>query len=134
MMLDLLVRNIRLLGILAIALSLGTWTMDFVGWVYVCPYCRVQRTVIGLLGLLMVLPNPHHWLARYLGAVAAVLGVVVAVLHFFPSLKEAIAGEFSFDDPWYLDSFLLSGFAICIITAQILLLFQAPADRRDVWR
>lgn len=134
MMLDLLVRNIRLLGILAIALSLGTWTMDFVGWVYVCPYCRVQRTVIGLLGLMMVLPNPHHWLSRYLGAVAAVLGLVVAVLHFFPSLKEAIEGDFSFDDPWYLDSFLLSGGAIFIITAEILLLFQSPANRRDVWR
>jgi hypothetical protein len=134
MMLDLLVRNIRLLGILAIILSLGTWTMDFVGWVYVCPYCRVQRTVIGLLGLLMLLPNPHHWLVRYLGAVMAVLGLVVAVLHFFPSLKEVIAGEFSFDDPWYLDSFLLSGGAIFIITAQVLLLFQSPANRRDVWR
>ena len=134
MMLDLLVRNIRLLGILALAISLATWTMDYVGWVYVCPYCRTQRSVIGLLGLLMVLPDPHHWLARYLAAVAAVLGLVVAVLHFFPSLKEVMEGDFSFDDPWYLDSFLLSGCAIFIITAQALLLFQKPADRRDVWR
>ena len=134
MMLDLLVRNIRLLGIIAIAVCATTWWMDLSGLIYKCPYCRTQRSVIGLLGLLMVLPNPHHWLMRYLGAVMGVLGAVVAVMHFFRGFHDVLEGDFSLDDPWYLDSMLLSALAIGIITAQILLLFQSPADRRNVWR
>jgi hypothetical protein len=130
MPLDLLVRHIRTLGFIAIAICIATWWMDFAEIVYNCPYCRTQRSVIGVLGLLMVLPNPYHWLSRYIGSVFAVLGLVVAVLHFFPSLKEVWAGEFSWDDPWYLDTFLLSGCALFIITAQILLLYQSPDGRR----
>ena len=129
MTLDLLVRNIRTLGFIAIAVCFGTWTMDIAGWIYICPYCRTQRSVIGLLGLLMVLPNPYHWLTRYLGAVLGVLGGVVAVMHFFRGFHDVLEGDFSLDDPWYLDSMLLSGLAIGIITAQILLLFQSPATR-----
>jgi hypothetical protein len=127
MPLDLLVRNIRVLGFIAIAICIATWWMDYAGIVYICPYCRTQRSVIGLLGLLMVMPHPHHWLSRYLGSVFAVLGLVTAVMHFFSSLKEVFVGEFSWDDPWYLDSFLLSGCALFIITAQILLLYQSRA-------
>ncbi|MDP1652517.1 MAG: hypothetical protein Q8L56_07320 [Rhodocyclaceae bacterium] len=126
---DLLVRNIRLLGFIALAICIATWWMDFAGWVYICPYCRIQRSVIGLLGLLMVLPHPHHWLSRYIGSVFAVLGLVTAAMHFFSSLKEVFEGEFVWDTPWYLDSFLLSGCALLIITGQILLLYQSPADR-----
>ena len=39
--------------------------MEFAGTVYICPYCRVQRTVILLLGVAMVLPFTHHWIVRY---------------------------------------------------------------------
>ena len=130
MPLDLLVRNIRTLGFVAIAVSFGTWAMDLSGLIYICPYCRTQRSVIGLLGLLMVLPNPYHWLTRYLGAVLGVLGGVVAVMHFFRGFHDVLEGDFSLDDPWYLDSMLLSGLAIGIITAQVLLLFQSPATRK----
>ena len=39
--------------------------MEFAGTVYICPYCRVQRTVILLLGVAMILPFTHHWIVRY---------------------------------------------------------------------
>jgi hypothetical protein len=123
---DLLARRLPWLGGLALVICAITWGMDLTGLVYVCPYCRVQRTVIGLLGVAMLLPDPRHWLVRYLATVLGVLGLVVAVMHFFPSLKEVLVGEFSWDDPWYLDSFLLSGCALCIITGQLLLLYQPP--------
>jgi hypothetical protein len=32
--------------------------MELAGTVYICPYCRVQRTVILLLGLILLLPTP----------------------------------------------------------------------------
>ena len=130
MPLDLLVRNIRTLGFIAIAVCAGTWWMDLSGWIYICPYCRTQRSVIGLLGLFMVLPNPHYWLTRYLGAVFGVLGGVVAVMHFFRGFHDVLQGDFSLDDPWYLDSMVLAGLAIGIITAQVLLLFQTPSRQR----
>jgi len=43
--------------------------MEFAGTVYICPYCRVQRTVILLLGVAMILPFTHHWVMRYLASV-----------------------------------------------------------------
>ena len=77
----------------------------------------------------MVLPHPHHWISRYIGSVLAVVGLVVAATHFFMNLKNAIAGDHFWDDEWYFDPFLLSGIALCIMTAQILLLYQSPVDR-----
>jgi len=38
-LLDWLRANLRLLGALAILVSLVTWAMDLGGWVYACPYC-----------------------------------------------------------------------------------------------
>ena len=67
-----LLRHRRWVALAAILLSLLTWTVDLTELVYACPYCRVQRTAIGLLGLLLLVPDPSHWLARYLSAVLAV--------------------------------------------------------------
>lgn len=122
-------RNIRWLGLLAILISVATWTMDFTGMVYECPFCRTQRTVIGLLGLIMLLPNPGHWLARYVATVMAVLGLVVAAEQHFGGWKSISAGKFNIGEQWYLSPFLLAGCALFIITGQLLLLY-AHAERK----
>ena len=44
-------RHQRVLGFIAIIIGAGAWGMEFAGTVYICPYCRVQRTVILLLGV-----------------------------------------------------------------------------------
>ncbi len=124
-----LLRNIRWLGLVAIIISIGAWAMDLSGVVYVCPYCRTERTVIGLLGLIMLLPNPGHWLARYVATVFAVLGLVVAAEQHFGGWKKISAGTFTMGDHWYLSPFLLAGCALFIITGQLLLLY-AHAERR----
>ncbi|MDP2107414.1 MAG: hypothetical protein Q8J67_00015, partial [Rhodocyclaceae bacterium] len=80
MSLDFLVRHIRIIGFMGIVISVGAWWLDLDGWVYTCPYCRVQRTAIGLLGLLMILPNPQHWVSRYVASVFAVFGLAVAAM------------------------------------------------------
>ncbi|MFZ2236074.1 MAG: hypothetical protein WBP11_08325 [Dokdonella sp.] len=124
-----LLRNIRWLGLVAIIISVGAWAMDLTGVVYVCPYCRTERTVIGLLGLIMLLPDPGHWLARYVATVFAVLGLVVAAEQHFGGWKKISSGTFTFGEQWYLSPFLLAGFALFIITGQLLLLY-AHAERK----
>lgn len=129
--LDTLHRHIRWIALGAIALSLATWAVDLAGLVYKCPFCRAQRTVIGLLGLLMLLPNPGHWLVRYLAGVFGVFGLVVAVTQHFGGWRRMHAGEFQFASPVFVDPFLLSGIAIFIITGLVLLVFSwQPAPAR----
>lgn len=126
---DFFLQRLRVLGVAAILISLGTWAMDLAELVYHCPYCRTQRSVIGLLGLIMLLPNPGHWLARYVATVLAVLGLVVAAEQHFGGWKKIFAGTFSFGEQWYINPFLLAGCALFIITGQLLLLY-AHAERR----
>ena len=49
-------RHQRALGFIAIIIGAGAWGMEFAGTVYICPYCRVQRTVILLLGVIKSCP------------------------------------------------------------------------------
>lgn len=121
--LETLVRNIRLLGVLAILISVGTWVSDLFDLVYICPYCRTERSVIGLLGLMMLLPNPGHWLSRYVGSVLGGFALVVAGMQHFMGWRKISEGEFSWGDYWFINPFLLSGIAILIITGQVLLLY-----------
>ena len=124
--LDTLHRYFRWIAILAILISVVTWTLDLTGVVYVCPFCRAQRTVIGLLGLLMLLPDPRHWLVGWLAAVFGVFGLVVAVTQHFAGWRRIQSGEFELATPFVIDPFLLSGVAVFIITGLVLLLFSHP--------
>ena len=72
-------RHQRLWGAIAIVIGVGAWVMEFAGTVYICPYCRVQRTVILLLGVILLLPAPRLWCWRYIASVLGLFGAVVAV-------------------------------------------------------
>lgn len=120
--------RVRFIGLAAIIISIVAWYADITGLVYECPYCRLQRTVIGLLGLLLVMPNPGHWISRYIGLVVGFLGAHVAAAQNFKGWAKISAGTFEFNERIYIDSFLLSGCALFIITAQVCLLFLAKSD------
>lgn len=124
-------RHLRLIGILAIVICVATWAMDLAELVYKCPYCRSQRTVIGLLGVLLLLPRPAlgHWLVRWLATVLAAFGAQVASRQHFGGWSKVSAGEFAFAQKWWIDPFLLSGIALCLITGLTLLLWSVPARR-----
>lgn len=122
--LDTLHRHFRLIATLAIALSVFTWAVDLAGLVYNCPFCRAQRTVIGLLGLLMLVPDPRHWLVRWPATTLAGFGMVVGAQQHFSHWRRINAGEFSLAEAWWVDPFLLSGAAIFIITGLVLLLWS----------
>ncbi|WP_323799188.1 hypothetical protein [Parasphingorhabdus sp.] len=110
------------IALLAIFISLFAWFTEWADWVYVCPYCRTQRTVIGLLGLLL-LANPLHWLNRWIATTLAALGLVVAGMQHFNGWKKIMAGEFSWGEYWYANAWMLSGCALFIITGLILYLW-----------
>ena len=121
---DILLRHRRIVGLAAIAIAVATWAVDLAGLVYLCPYCRSQRTVIGLLGLLLLLPNPGHWLVRYLSAVFAVFGLAVGATQHFRGWAKIMSGKFNWGAQWDLNSCMLSGFAILIIVALLLLIWR----------
>ena len=114
------------LGLIAIIIGAGAWGMEFAGTVYICPYCRVQRTVILLLGVIMVLPFSGHWIAKYLSSVMGFMGAVVAVNQNFMGWVKISKGEFAFNEQLYMDPFLLSGGALFIIIGQLWLLLTQP--------
>ncbi len=113
-----LARNIRPLGVLALLISIGTWTMEWSGAVEACPYCEVQRTVIGLLGVLMLLPARGSWTILNLASLLGALGAVTAATQHFNGWSAITKGEFKGFLPIYANGFLLSGAALAIIVAQ----------------
>ena len=96
--------------------------MEFAGTVYICPYCRVQRTVILLLGVAMILPFAHHWIVRYIASVIGLLGAVVAVNQNFMGWVKISKGTFIFNEALYIDPFLLSTGSLFIIIGQLWLI------------
>lgn len=123
---------VKTIGLLAVLISLSTWAMDGMEWVYHCPYCRTQRTAIGLIGLIMLSPWPHHWCSKWLSLVLGTLGLVVAAMQNFNHQKKLYAGTFEFGDNFLLHPFLLSGAALFILSGQLLLVFSrrhTPATR-----
>ena len=122
-------RHQRMLGIIAIINGAGAWGMEFAGTVYICPYCRVQRTVILLLGVIMVLPFSKHWISRYVASVMGFMGAVVAVNQNFMGWVKISKGEFAFNEQLYIDPFLLSAGSLFIIIGQLwLILTKAPTN------
>jgi len=87
--------RLRLLGIVAIPIGGGGWMMEFADTVYICPYCRVQRTVIMLLGFMMILPFAYHWVSQYFSSVIGFLGAVVAVNQNFMGWMKISKAEFT---------------------------------------
>ena len=114
----------RFIAVLAIAISALAWMTEFTGLVYICPYCRVQRTVIGILGVMLLLFIKPNWLVKYFAIVVGFLGAVVAAMQHFNGWKKISSGEFTFNENIFIDSFLLSGGALFIIIGLVCLLLN----------
>ena len=121
-------QNQRALGLIAMVIGAGAWAMEFAGTVYICPYCRVQRTVILVLGLIMVLPFSRHWIVRYIASVIGFLGAVVAVNQNFMGWVKISKGEFVFNEQLYIDPFLLSTGSLFIIIGQLWLILARDKE------
>ncbi len=110
------------IAVLAIVICVVAWATELAELVYVCPFCRVQRTIIGLLGVLLLF-NPQHWLNRWISSTLAVLGLVVASMQHFRGWANIMSGEFTWGEYWYANAWVLSSCALFIITGLILYLW-----------
>ena len=111
--LDTYIKQSKIVALMAIAISIIAWGMDLTAIVYECPYCRVQRSVIGILGLILILPLSFHWIGKYAALVIGFFGAVVGANQHFMGWKKISAGEFHLNLP--VDPFILSGLAVIMI-------------------
>ncbi|MBA8821587.1 hypothetical protein BRY73_17445 [Ochrobactrum sp. P6BS-III] len=51
-------KHLVFFGVVSIIIRAGVWVMNFSHLVYACPYCRIERTAIRLLSI-MILLRPH---------------------------------------------------------------------------
>lgn len=116
----------RWVGALAILICVVAWAVELTDLVYVCPYCRAQRTIIGLLGLSLMLPNTRHWINLYLATTVGAFGFFVGAYQHFEGWKKIMSGKFVWGETWYINSWPLSGFAIFIISGLLLLIWTSP--------
>ena len=122
-------QRIHILGVIFLMISLIAWASDWSGLVYACPYCRLQRTVIGLLGLLMIFKNLHNMFTIYIASVIGFMGAHVAAAQNFMGWIKINKGTFVFKDELYIDPFLLSGAALFAIIAQVWLLLLSARNK-----
>lgn len=115
-----------IVGILAVVICIVTWALELTDLVYVCPYCRAQRTIIGLLGLSLLLPNPRNWINLYVASILAAFGFFVASYQHFAGWKKIMSGKFEWGAQWYINSWPLSACAIFIISGLIFLIWTYP--------
>lgn len=120
-------KNKLMIGIIAIIICAVSWTLELTDLVYVCPYCRAQRTIIGLLGLSLMLPNTRNWINLYFATLLGAFGFFVASYQHFEGWKKIMSGNFEWGDHWYINSWMLSGFALLIISGLLLLIWTSPS-------
>ncbi|MCA8889942.1 MAG: disulfide bond formation protein B [Parvularculaceae bacterium] len=125
--------NRYLVGAFVLIIVALTLTLDVLGVVYPCPYCRTQRAALGILALILVSPWTRVLFWRFIAALAGFYGLVVGVMQNFNHVKKINAGEFDWPALTFDHPFILSGLAV---TALVWLLFiilglaEAPARAR----
>jgi disulfide bond formation protein DsbB len=111
--------NFKLLGVLAIGLCVGTWALDLAELVHPCVYCRTQRTAIGVVGALMLVPQVRAWWLRWAVAAFCFFGAHTSVSQLFLIVKSINSGE-----PFgALNLFMATG-ALFVLTGQCMLVFM----------
>ena len=123
---DSIARHHKAIGLLAIIVCIAAWASEFAGMVYICPYCRVQRSVIGILGILLLLPWVAHWLSQYISLVVGFFGLVVAANQHFMGWKKISSNTFSFNENLLIDPFILSGLALFAIMGLLGVIVKKP--------
>lgn len=124
-LLHFLLSHKKMLGVVAIIICVATWALELTDLVYVCPYCRMQRTVIGILGIFLLLPNPRHWISLYFASTIAAFGFFVGAYQHFEGWKRIMFGKFEWGEHWYINPWLLSGCALLLISGLLMLIWSA---------
>ncbi len=119
-------RNRRLVGGFVLIIVLFTLTVDIMGLVHPCPYCRTQRAALGVLSLILMSPWREALALRFFAVLFGFYGLVVGVMQNFNHVKKINKGEFdwatlTFDHPW-----ILSGLAVTALVWLLFLILDLP--------
>lgn len=107
---DLLNQYRLVLALFAILACVGTWYIDLAGHVLACPYCQVQRTMIGLLGIVLLIPRQKSLILRLISYGFAIFGLDIAGDQMFISIKNATFPTINFG--LSLGAFMLIGILV----------------------
>lgn len=107
------------LGLLSLAICLVTWALDLSHLVIECIYCRNERTVIGLLGILLLLPI-YPYISFYLSLSLGFYGASVSAQHIMLIMKNS-----HFTSP----QLPLSIAALLIIMGQLFFIFKIDIQK-----
>lgn len=116
---DNMMTYMRPLGFFAIFIAAFTWGMELAHFVPPCPYCQVQRTMIGFLGILMILPD-YRYISLWLGVGFALLGIHVSSAQMFINYRDQTFANLFF---------ILGTCALFIMVAQGLMLATRAYQR-----
>lgn len=122
-----LLMNRYVVGGFVLVIVLFTLTVDVLGLVHPCPYCRTQRFALGVLSLILLSPWRRVLFWRFLAALVGFYGLVVGVMQNFNHVKKINSGEFdwaglSFDHP-----LILSALAVTALVWLLFLILDLPA-------
>jgi hypothetical protein len=114
-----IMQHMRLIGFLAIFISAFTWGLDLAHLVPPCPFCQAQRTMIGFLGILMIIPD-YRYATQFLTVVFGLFGVHVSCAQIFNHVA-----SYAFTNMFII---LATG-ALCLLVAQMLMLLARAYQR-----
>lgn len=105
----------------SIFVCISTWAIDLMGLVHACPYCQAQRTMIGIVGIILLLPCKNI-VTDYFTVVFGAFGAYVAALQMFNNI---------FKSAYHEGYIYLSTCAFLILAAQLLVTFKRTAVDRN---
>ncbi len=123
--------NRYLVGGFVLVIVLFTLTVDSLGLVHPCPFCRTERAALGVLSLILLSPWYTALLLRYIAVWIGLYGLIVGVMQNFNHVKKINKGEFdwaalTFDHPW-----ILSGLAVMALVWLMFLILGLPGLLKD---
>lgn len=109
-------------GIFTVVLCLTTWALDLNQFVTQCIFCRNERTVIGIFGLMLIL-SAKPYLIRYPSLVFGFYGASTSAQHIMLIMNH---GHFS------SLQLPLTILALFIIIGQVYVIFNLPLKKNTV--
>ncbi|WP_162902353.1 disulfide bond formation protein B [Facilibium subflavum] len=73
-----LVRYYWLFAFIGLIACIYTWYLELSGQIYSCPYCQVQRAMLGILSLLVLIKPIYPRLFLYISLPVAIFGIDIA--------------------------------------------------------
>lgn len=118
--------NRLIVGGFVLIIVIATLTVDILGWVHPCPFCRTERFALGVLSLILLSKWREHLVARYLACLFGLLGIVVGIMQNFRHIQAINKGEFewgrlSITHPW-----IMSGMAVMALVWLLYLILGLP--------